>query len=219
MISEQDKQAILNGVLARTNNNKKAKFILKSEHEANFIYPYLFLISDKDKCYTDWYNEYLNSKQDKFNSSIVELWKDKPEPFDLERALAGEPVMLRNGLKAHILKQIKDTLIGYFDECTPFSWELNGDADRAADSNHDIIGMWKEPEPVSNTVTLTLPCPLKELKNEMWFIGSDGVVFKSDFQKDNPKRTCNMDKFNAGLYFGSEEDAQAWLDAMRNNRR
>lgn len=40
MITEQDKKAILNGVLARTNNNKKAKFILKSEHEANFNYPY-----------------------------------------------------------------------------------------------------------------------------------------------------------------------------------
>lgn len=226
MISEQDKKAILNGVLARTNNNKKAKFILKSEHEANFNYPYLFLISDKDKCYTDWYNEHLNSKQDKFNSSIVELWQDEPEPLDLERALAGEPVMLRNKSKAYakyvLPLKYRDTcpLTGYIidptdtDKVQRFTWTLNGKAtNKDVEHIHDIIGMWREPEPVSNSVTVTLPCPLKEPQDKMWFVDLDGAT-RSSYDKSIP-----VDDFKRTPYFGAEAHAQAWFDAMQNSRK
>jgi len=158
MISEQDKKEIFNGTLARTRNTKKAKFILKSEHEANFNYPYLFLISDKDKCYTDWYDEHLTSKQDKYNSAIVRLWEDEQKPFDLERALAGEPVKLRNGKKAYVKYDLpseykgKYPLNGYYiDPTNPKElvieqWARDGRAFIFQDKHDlDIIGMWKAP--------------------------------------------------------------------------
>lgn len=234
MISEQDKQAILNGVLARTNNNKKAKFILKSEHEANFNYPYLFLISDKDKCYTDWYNEHLNSKQDKFNSSIVELWQDEPEPFDLKRALAGEPVLIRDGSKGYVFANLNDIALKENMSCSDYlplrgvivyenngkklsseTWTLDGrTSSNGEEDYYDIIGMWKELEPVSNTVTLILPCPIKEPTGHKWYINSE---------LDAPQYTntdlYTKDFISKGCYFDTREDAQAWLDAMKNNRR
>lgn len=208
MILEQDKKAILNGVLARTNNNKKAKFILKSEHEANFNYPYLFLISDKDKCYTDWYNEHLNSKQDKFNSSIVELWQDEPEPFYLNRALAGEPITYAD-TPCYI----------YCSRLTNRFWveALNGSFVVAHVALEDLqkCYMCKEPKPEPHTVTLTLPCPLKEQTDEMWFLNLDNGVCKSNYKKNS----ISKETFERMIYFGSEKDAKAWLDAMRNNRR
>ncbi len=226
MISEQDKQAILNGAYGITRSGVKVKHLFTSNLNTNGLM-YLFVSYEKERgkeAYSNsayWVTKDFTFFVDKEScgNDIVKLWEDKPEPFDLQRALAGEPVMLRNGSKANILKQIKDTLIGYFDECSPFSWGMNGDGDRAADSNHDIIGMWKDPEPVSNTVTLTLPCPLKEPKDEMWFIKDNGVILKSGYLERDPSRTYNRDKLNAGFYFGSKEDAQAWLDAMKKNRR
>lgn len=247
MISEQDKQQILNGAYGITRNGTKVKYLFTSDinSEQN---RYLFIEYVEQDGKVVFHNTLWLGKNFKFfpnskaknNLDVIGLWKDKPELFDLQRALAGEPVMLRDGNKGviscNLYNFIKDNIklddmyplkgirfykqnehIAASSEC----WTLEGKlfVDQNEDSPADIIGMWKEPEPKSKTVTLTLPCPLKELKDEMWFIGSDGVVFKSDFQKDNQTRTCNMDKFNAGFYFGSEEDAQAWLDAMRNNRR
>ena len=208
MISEQDKKAILNGVLARTNNNKKAKFILKSEHEANFNYPYLFLISDKDKCYTDWYNEHLNSKQDKFNSSIVELWQDEPEPFDLEKALAGEPITYAD-TQCYI----------YCSRLTNRFWveALNGSFVVAHVALEDLqkCYMCKKPKPGPHTVTLTLPCPLKEPQDGMWFLNLDNGVCKSNYKKNS----ISKESFERRIYFGSEQDAKAWFDAMQNSRK
>lgn len=95
-IDEKDKQKILTGALAKTKSGKKAKCVLKSTHKANSSHPYLFIVSDNDKCYPDWYNENLESKQDKFNSSIVELWRNDPIPFNLTQALAGKPIALKH---------------------------------------------------------------------------------------------------------------------------
>lgn len=220
MISEQDKKAILNGVLARTNNNKKAKFILKSEHEANFNYPYLFLISDKDKCYTDWYNEHLNSKQDKFNSSIVELWQDEPEPFYLNRALAGEPICYGNDSRKYWVigrtrenQYIENNVYVLQRDVTNTAQRLIYLFDLDDLTKNSV--MWKEPQHKPQTVTLTLPCPLKEPKDEMWFITIDNEVSKSNYKNNS----ISKETFERRIYFGSEQDAKAWLDAMRNNRR
>ena len=224
MISEQDKQAILNGAYGITRNGTKVKYLFTSDinsiQNKHLFVEYILKDGKLDFHNHLWLTEdfkYYVDSRNEYRLDVIGLWKDKPEPLDLERALAGESVMLRNGSKANILKQVKDTLIGYFDECSPYAWDINGDADRAADSTHDIIGMWKDYE--SNTVTLTLPCPLKEPQNGMWFIVGDGVAMKSDYQKDIPTRTFNKDKFDNGFYFSSKEDTQAWLDALKNNRR
>lgn len=76
--------------------------------------------------------------------------------FDLEKALKGEPVVLRNGLKAYIRHhetQVKTMfpLIGYVSNGLiagkGVSWTEDGryywsDDDKSA---YDIVGMWPEP--------------------------------------------------------------------------
>lgn len=49
---------------------------------------------------TDDLKEFSEMDSDR---DIVGLWKEKPEPFDLEKALQGEPVKLRNGNTAYVI--------------------------------------------------------------------------------------------------------------------
>ena len=245
MISEQDKKEIFNGAYGVTENGKKAKFIFKSDHKANVNHPYLFIISDKDKCYSDWYDEHLNSKQDKFNSSIVDLWVDKPEPFNLEKALSGEPVMLRNGSKGFIKFLMPETYEGvypyqgyYFTynntKTTPTSWSETGLINEEyPNSPEDIVGMWKEPQLEPKTVTLTLPCPV--LQPEVGKTYYTPVIttiadyaFDRDFtaitecvviNKNAPIDWQSYCRLREGLIFNTKDDVKAWFNAMRNNRK
>lgn len=82
------------------------------------------------------------------NLDIVGLWEGKPEPFVLERALAGEPVLLKNSEKAFVLNNI-DTLmysnyplIGVDSNGEPLHWDKNGICgSRAIGGELNIIGM------------------------------------------------------------------------------
>lgn len=85
------------------------------------------------------------------------------KPFDLEKALAGAPVQLRNGSKAYVLYDIRNyfndttctkTLFGIRSEHNNserfyglVSWLTNGNFYSDGDESHyDIIGMWEEPK-------------------------------------------------------------------------
>lgn len=86
------------------------------------------------------------------------------KPFDLEKALAGEPVKLRNGCKAYVLRDLRDMfaidcgskrcLIGvYAVESNPSvfgwvaRWKVSGKHyERIQESEYDIVGMWEEPK-------------------------------------------------------------------------
>ncbi|MEB3492862.1 pyruvate kinase [Pasteurella multocida] len=154
------------------------------------------------------------------------------KPFDLEKALAGEPVVLRDGGKAFVKFEVpKELRANNFADIVGFKisgnefivkeWDSNGAA-RFSCGYEDIIGMYEEPRP---TVTLTLPCPLKEIEEgqEFWhmIMDSDPLsiawakvdVSMSVFDKEN---IYHLALLEAGLAFKSEEDAQAWLDAMKN---
>lgn len=227
MLSEQDKQAILNGAYGKTRNGEKVRFIASSNHDdlelafiimfkdkVNYYCPTessLFLFVNKDSF------KAISSTMEDHKHDIVGLWEEsnEVEPFNLERALSGEPVLLQNHKKAFILKQINDNLIGYFDESTPARWDIDGTFDRAADSVFDIIGMWQEPK--YHTVTLTLPCPLKKLS-----IGQTFFRFTSLGNiVDEPYSELLHQKLalEKGTCFNTREEAKAWLEAMKDNRR
>ena len=84
--------------------------------------------------------------------------------FDLDAALNGEPVMLRNGDKAFIFKNILGTPILDFEPDYPLigmvhnhatvqSWSLDGRISLCNDcAPGDIVGMWEEPELTSEQV-------------------------------------------------------------------
>lgn len=154
------------------------------------------------------------------------------KPFNLEKALAGEPVVLRSGNKAYVKYQLKEEyqecpkyqeVHGYFlQKNHPYpvvcSWDLEGSYYYHT-SDKDIIGMWEE---LRETVTLILPCPLKEPQNNMWLINTDFKVVESSYDSDSGMNSISKEyrhRFDAGLYFASEEDAQAWVDAFKNSRK
>ena len=222
MISEQDKQAILNGAYGVTRSGTKVKLVFTSNLNTNGLM-YLFVSYENERGKETYSNSaYWVTKDFTFfvdkescGNDIVKLWEDKPEPFDLERALAGE--LIKYSDKPCYIYQSKVTGL-FWVEAQDGSFVDNDTSFEAMSEQ----GMWKEPEPVSNTITLTLPCPLKEPKEGMaFFIACSGQlsIDISQYEENNPNSTYSNIILEEGGYFATKEDAQAWLDAMRNNRR
>ena len=209
--------------------------------------------------------------------------------FDLQEALNGAPVKLRNGRKAFVKYnllneveklEVRDTvypLIGYrFDGIyiNTTSWSLTGKSVHWRTIEYDIIGMWEEPEltseqvlekafnedlfvtqstsvnvklkviakskdgvfvleadngfmskscdgeyvlykdlePKSDTITVTLPKPFKPKQGETYYsITPDG-------EGVDTLHAIRLDHGSIlnGNCFRSKADAQAWQDAMKN---
>lgn len=79
------------------------------------------------------------------------------KPFDLEKALAGAPVILRDGSKAWVCAKRPDEvparedydsrkLIGWFEDGIAASWSIDGRYESDDDDTFDIIGMWPTKE-------------------------------------------------------------------------
>ncbi len=151
--------------------------------------------------------------------------------FDLEKALAGEPVVLRDGSKAFVKfevpKELRENnfadIVGFRIRGNEFivkEWDIDGVA-RSSCGYEDIVGMWEEPRP---TVTLTLPCPLKDVA-----IGDEIYILSGYSYQNNGvpevlvrKHNNSTEFFNAinfGLAFKTKEDAEVWLHALKNSRR
>lgn len=136
--------------------------------------------------------------------------------FDLEKALQGEPVMLRNGDKAFIFKNILGTPILDFKPDYPLigmihnhpvtqTWSLDGRISSCNDcAPGDIVGMWEEPK-----ISIEdLPKPFYPKRGEwFYYVNPLGVV------KDT--RASN---YTGPLYgcFKTEKDARKWLDFMKS---
>ncbi|HDR0635819.1 pyruvate kinase [Pasteurella multocida] len=144
--------------------------------------------------------------------------------FDLEKALAGKPVVLRNGNKAFVKFVLENPLyednqvVGFHidDEGNEegINWRKDGIHIPNVNSMYDIIGMWEEPRP---TVTLTLPSPIKTAHhNQEVFKRGNSTIIRFYFDANRDKHRKMLE---SGSLFYSEEDAQAWLDAMKNARR
>lgn len=207
MISEHDKQAILDGAYGVSRGGVKVKFIGRTN---NTDYPYQFIYYAKD---TDLIkdslvttNNFLSVIDDMSTTDVIGLWEDKPEPFDLERALDGELVKYSD--KPCYVYQSKVTGL-FWVEAQDGSF-VDNDTSLEAVSEQ---GMWKEPEPVSKNITVTLPRALRAPRDEMWCFTEYGV-FKSSFGTEISK-----DNFKRSVYFGTEEDAKAWFDAMQDSRK
>mgnify|MGYP000385370354 CR=1 FL=1 len=139
--------------------------------------------------------------------------------FDLKAALNGEPVMLRNGEKAYIFKNIQDThildfkvdypLIGMMHNHAPVqTWSLDGRISLVSDySNGDIIGMWEEPK----IGIEDLPNPFRPEIGDEFFYLSVGTIQYCSFYSD-----INADLMRNGQCFKTKEDAQKWLDFMKS---
>ncbi|PHI41010.1 hypothetical protein CBG46_10120 [Actinobacillus succinogenes] len=78
MITEQDKQAILNGACGITRDGNKAKLLFQSDKNP-IDSKYLFLIYRKDGHDDAWLNEQLQYFDDSTcRDDVVGLWQNKP---------------------------------------------------------------------------------------------------------------------------------------------
>lgn len=139
--------------------------------------------------------------------------------FNLDAALNGEPVMLRNGDKAFIFKNILGTPILDFKPDYPLigmihnhaivqSWTLDGRISLSNDcANGDIVGMWEEPK-----ISIEdLPKPFKPEENELYFYINNGCVCRNLFWSGFDENLAKNAKC-----FKTREDAQKWLDFMKS---
>ena len=145
--------------------------------------------------------------------------------FNLDAALNGEPVMLRNGKKAvvkyNLLNEVEKLevrdaeypLIGYrFDSIyiNTTSWSLTGKSVHWKTMEYDIIGMWEEPK--KQISIEDLPKPFKPKNGDKYFYFSENGVERVTF--------CETDDSDTGLAengqcFRTREDAQKWIDFMK----
>nr|DAS83628.1 MAG TPA: hypothetical protein [Caudoviricetes sp.] len=141
--------------------------------------------------------------------------------FDLKKALNGEPVVLRNGLKAYIFKNIQD-IEDIFDGKTDyplvgmvqgtlliFRWSISGKCVAHNYSKYSIAGMWKDPINPED-----LPKPFIPREDEPYYYIYGGVVnYESEYWESNDFDRCSA---KHGQCFRTEEDAQVWLDFMKS---
>lgn len=149
--------------------------------------------------------------------------------FDLDAALNGEPVMLRNGKKAYIGYKTPDCYISDNGEGIEFPlhgyiikayniievphmfWNLNGRAYKdGVDNASDIIGMFEEPK-----ISIEdLPKPFTPTQGDTYFYICGFKIFKINKFFENS--TFDTGNSQNGQCFRTKEDAQKWLDFMKS---
>ena len=148
------------------------------------------------------------------------------KPFDLEKALAGEPILTRDRQKGYVKFTIEENfkvnrLVGIINNGSIIEvekWLPSGNVLSDDITPNDIIGMWEEPRP---RVQLDLPTPLETVEKgqEVYYLelgNQFSQISSFNFNEDNP---CAFQLYKNGGLFTTKEDAQEWLDAMRNARR
>lgn len=148
--------------------------------------------------------------------------------FNLEEALAGEPVQLRNGAKAFVLCNVND----YFKDSTRpaclagirscinnneyynmIHWHLSGNIHEDIVSSYDIIGMWEDVIDIKD-----LPKAFMPKKGEIYYyIHPHETNFYLDVH-ETTFNNCRFDEIlsNTGNCFRTKKDAQNWIDFMKS---
>lgn len=146
------------------------------------------------------------------------------KPFNLEEALKGAPVKLACGRKAYILYDLSryPELLKHVDRrplnglvmssCEendgyPANWLLDGTNSFDQDN---IIGMWEEPK--QQISIADLPKPFKPEDGEYYFNINGGLIEREEFWDTNKFDIASAERGNC---FRTHEDAQAWLNAMK----
>lgn len=148
--------------------------------------------------------------------------------FNLDAALNGEPVMLRNGCKGVVYYKIPKEYVfsdgsnsafplkglifdedGFIKDSSYF-WTDNGFCNHESYHPNDIIGMWEEPK-----ISIEdLPKPFKPKDGEPYFYITGGFIeCESEFLDTNNFDIASAER---GGCYRTREDAQKWLDFMKS---
>lgn len=139
------------------------------------------------------------------------------KPFDLEKALAGEMIYSPSGdEKAWLIGESKFDNVSYILEYEDGKVEAE-----KIDAIRQHFVMYEEPSP-RPTVTLTLPCPLKEHQDPCYYLYYSFEGYENIIEISRDPDSLNKVYYNElenGLLFASREDAKAWANALKNSRR
>ncbi|HHE9089778.1 TPA: hypothetical protein ACPGNJ_001685 [Haemophilus influenzae] len=147
--------------------------------------------------------------------------------FNLDAALNGEQVKLRNGLKAIVYHRIPDEFSypGGSTEIYPLigiifnkdgtikgaseSWKDYG-AYCSRQGGLDIVGMWEDPK-----ISIEdLPKPFYPNDGDAYYyIFCGKIYYVNCYSESNP---IYENAAKNGQYFRAKEDAQKWLDFMKS---
>ena len=148
--------------------------------------------------------------------------------FNLDAALNGEPVMLRNGCKGVVYYKIPKEYVfsdgsnsafplkglifdedGFIKDSSYF-WTDNGFCNHESYHPNDIIGMWEEPK-----ISIEdLPKPFKPKNGESYYY----ICGRTIEYMRNYAEVSTFDSLSAQncQCFRTKEDAQKWLDFMKS---
>ncbi|MCW9733705.1 hypothetical protein L5B97_09580 [Avibacterium sp. 20-15] len=153
------------------------------------------------------------------------------KPFDLEKALAGEPVRLKNGLKAFVLNKVENkelanllqintnSLVGYASDNSLhlLEWNEQGDDLVYCNQEYSITGMWEEPRRFINGIEVPEPVTLDNWVNGIsyWFVN---FSYRGEICLDYLDADYHNDKnlIEKGLVFETKEGAEAMAKALLN---
>ncbi|WP_052119481.1 hypothetical protein [Gallibacterium genomosp. 1] len=151
--------------------------------------------------------------------------------FNLEKALAGEPVILRSGDKAfikykipeeyHSLYPLQGFSIDKDGAVYVLSWGTDGINDYTGETDVDIIGMWEEPIRYINGIAVREPVTIETLEEGevYWYVDlyesnefSDFVALDEFSKEDDFDRRL----IELGFVFRTKRDAEAMVKAILN---
>ncbi|OOF45156.1 hypothetical protein BKK51_07280 [Rodentibacter trehalosifermentans] len=225
MLSEKEIEALKNGAYGVTRDGRKVKYLGENVVGGHFWLEGLEDNKVKVISYDRFDHYYIGRNQSPYD--IVGLWEDKLEPFTPEKALAGEPVLLRDGEKAFVISDIKSlvpisdySLVGITPNGTLLRWNCEGSYWLTTDEDElDIIGMWKEPEPVKPNAD-GLPKPIRDLMGleEVWHVALDVILDKLTpsvvVKPSIGWASWHHTRASNGVYYASKENCQKACDLL-----
>lgn len=213
MLSEKEIEVLKAGAYGVTRDGRKVKYLGKVSSNTNgwLTFNKLNEIQDVFLQYST-FASYFNKTEHELD--IVGLWEDRPEPFNLERALAGE-MIVENNVHYWLVAQSRANKDEYILE------DLEGNTTTCRlDELYNKFTMWKEPEPVKPSAD-DLPKPIRELDDitEIWRITVD-----CDENRLVPHRTIKGSGWTSGereraangCYYATEEDCRAVCNWLMN---
>lgn len=142
--------------------------------------------------------------------------------INLEKALLGKPVILRNGLKAYIRTDLSSIepdkksesfypLQGYTiqgDIVRPVYWTTTGFVYGYLDDGFDIVGMWED-----YINPKDLPNPVYPVNGDKYFYISENGIECATFYETEDSDTGLAEN---GQCFRTRKDAEMWLKFMKS---
>lgn len=148
------------------------------------------------------------------------------KPFNREEALSGKPCINAKGNKVVIFADAGNLIESTYPLFGVVYAQVGMNYVERYSATGDVpgfesklVGMWEDPQPKVNIMGLPSPLLKVEDGESVWcWIDYNGSYRTLEFTFEQSS-TSDKCKLESGLIFATEEDAQAWLDAMKGARR